>query len=38
MNIKRFLEAKAGNLASFDRGMSYVPVHKLKQQELVASR
>lgn len=25
MNIKRFLEGKAGNLASFDRGMSYLP-------------
>ncbi|MEH2314746.1 MAG: scytonemin biosynthesis cyclase/decarboxylase ScyC [Nostoc sp.] len=25
MNIKRLLEAKAGNLKSFDRGMSYLP-------------
>jgi hypothetical protein len=25
MNIKRFLEGKAGNLQSFDRGMSYIP-------------
>jgi hypothetical protein len=25
MNIKRMLEAKAGNLESFNRGMSYVP-------------
>jgi hypothetical protein len=34
MNIKRLLEGKAGNLQSFDRGMSYIP----KTQELVASR
>ncbi len=26
MNIKRLLEAKAGNLATFERGMSYLPV------------
>ena len=25
MNIKRMLENKAGNLESFDRGMSYIP-------------
>lgn len=25
MNIKRFLEAKAGNFESFNRGMSYIP-------------
>lgn len=37
MNIKRFLEAKAGNLKSFDRGMSYVAIHKNQQQELVAN-
>ncbi|WP_414544604.1 scytonemin biosynthesis cyclase/decarboxylase ScyC [Nostoc sp. CCY0012] len=33
MNIKRMLEAKAGNLQSFDKGMSYVP----KTPELVAT-
>jgi len=27
MNIKRFMEAKAGNLATFDLGMSYMPDH-----------
>jgi hypothetical protein len=26
MNIKRLLEAKAGNFATFERGMSYLPV------------
>jgi len=28
MNIKRLTEAKAGNLQSFDRGMSYAPLAK----------
>jgi hypothetical protein len=27
MNIKRFMESKAGNLATFDLGMSYMPDH-----------
>jgi hypothetical protein len=35
MNIKRMLEAQAGNLQSFDRGMSYKP---RTQQELVVSQ
>ncbi|MBU7583836.1 MAG: scytonemin biosynthesis cyclase/decarboxylase ScyC [Nostoc sp. TH1S01] len=36
MNIKRLLEGKAGNLKSFDRGMSYIPV--AKEPELVGSK
>ncbi len=35
MNIKRMLEAKAGNLQSFDLGMSYAP---RTQEELVVSQ
>lgn len=37
MNIKRFLEAKADNLKSFDRGMSYIPVHKTQHPELAVN-
>ena len=37
MAIKRTLEARAGNLASFARGMSYRPEPKATQVEIVAS-
>jgi pulcherriminic acid synthase len=37
MAIKRMLEAKAGNLASFARGMSYRPDPATLQHEVVAS-
>lgn len=33
MNIKRLLEAKAGNLETFARGMSYIPPVAFKSQE-----